>query len=147
MYRYARALMGRRDGTEDVLQEVFLRLLRVARRDPQALQARSYVLRVARNEAFRALAQHRRRGFEHNDCLLEIRDPNQGSETERLAIQEALAQLPMEQREVVHLKVYANMTFEEIGELTDVTRDTAASRYRYALGKLRRLLADEEQET
>jgi len=59
-------------------------------------------------------------------------------------LQEALMLLPDEQREVVHLKIHMNMTFAEIGQLTNVPLDTAASRYRYALEKLREMLSDVE---
>ena len=51
LYRYLSVLMGGRDRAEDVLQEVFLRLLSVAEKEPSALENRAYVFRVARNEA------------------------------------------------------------------------------------------------
>ena len=47
----------------------------------------------------------------------------------------------MEQREVVHLKIYDQMTFAQIAGASDISINTAASRYRYALAKLRTLLA------
>ena len=59
-------------------------------------------------------------------------------------IQAALAKLPPEQAEVVVLKIYQDMTFGEIGAVLEVSPDTAASRYRYALEKLRRILARDE---
>ena len=49
----------------------------------------------------------------------------------------ALAALPEEQRSVVHLHVWEDMTFREIGELLGLPTQTIASRYRYALDKLR----------
>jgi len=49
----------------------------------------------------------------------------------------ALEALPAEQREVLALKVDGELTFEEIGGLLNVSPNTAASRYRYALEKLR----------
>jgi len=146
VYRYLSVLMGSRSRAEDVMQEAFVRLLRVARRDPGALRNHAYVLRVARNEAYRALSRDGRQERGQGDGLLEIRDLRRGSESERMAIEEALASLPDEQREVIHLKTYMNMTFEEISRLTAVSQNTAASRYRYALEKLRNLLGDEEDE-
>ena len=59
---------------------------------------------------------------------------------ERLAIQAALLALPAEQREVVHLKVFEGLTFQEIAEFTDESIHTIASRYRYALEKMRAVL-------
>jgi RNA polymerase sigma-70 factor (ECF subfamily) len=45
--------------------------------------------------------------------------------------------LPPEQREVVHLKVFEGLTFQEIADLAGESINTVASRYRYALEKLR----------
>ena len=45
--------------------------------------------------------------------------------------------LPAEQKEVVFLKVFDGMTFKEIGSVCDVSSNTAASRYRYGIEKLR----------
>ena len=48
-----------------------------------------------------------------------------------------LAGLPMEQREVIVLKIWHRCTFEEIGELLDISPNTAAGRYRYGLQKIK----------
>src|SRR5437870_10443723 len=52
----------------------------------------------------------------------------------------ALAELPPEQREVIVLKIWQAHTFEEIGELLEISPNTAAGRYRYGLQKLRACL-------
>ena len=144
LYRYLSVLMGNPERAEDVMQEVFLRLVRVARKEPVAVQSRAYVFRLARNEAYRALRKRRREMTTCNCHLLETCDVRQGSEIERMTLEEALLKLPETQREAIHLKVYMDMTFAEIGQLTNVPLDTAASRYRYALEKLRRVLSDVE---
>jgi DNA-directed RNA polymerase specialized sigma24 family protein len=48
-----------------------------------------------------------------------------------------LAALPAEQREVIVLKIWHEYTFEEIGELLEISPNTAAGRYRYGLQKLK----------
>ena len=58
------------------------------------------------------------------------------SPAERAAMR-GLAALPQEQREVIVLKIWHEHTFEEIGELLDISPNTAAGRYRYGLQKLR----------
>ena len=58
----------------------------------------------------------------------------------REALSEALGELPPEQRAVVHLKLWEDLTFEHIAELLDIPLNTAASRYRYGLDKLRERL-------
>ena len=54
-----------------------------------------------------------------------------------------LAGLPRDQREVIVLKIWHKHTFQEIGELLDVSPNTAAGRYRYGLQKLRLFLKGE----
>jgi RNA polymerase sigma-70 factor (ECF subfamily) len=56
---------------------------------------------------------------------------------DRLALEKALRALPPEQREVIHLKVFEGHSFHEIAELTGESINTGASRYRYAMEKLR----------
>ena len=55
-------------------------------------------------------------------------------------LQQALQELPREQREVVVLKVWGEQTFESIGQTLDISPNTAASRYRYGLEQMRRLM-------
>ena len=53
------------------------------------------------------------------------------------ALDSSLDTLPSEQKAVVLLKVWEEMTFAEIAQALDISANTAASRYRYALDKLR----------
>ena len=66
--------------------------------------------------------------------------PIEGDER-RAAIEEAMKRLPEEQREVLVLKIWGELTFEAIGRELTVSANTVASRYRYALAALRRELA------
>jgi len=68
-------------------------------------------------------------------------DPRErGSRLER-----ALAALPREQREVVALKIDGGLTFAQVAEVLGISPNTAASRYRYALGRLRDRLGSDER--
>jgi RNA polymerase sigma-70 factor (ECF subfamily) len=55
-------------------------------------------------------------------------------------LSEALAQLPEEQRTVLHLKLWEGLTFDQIAGTLEISPNTAASRYRYGLDKLRERL-------
>jgi RNA polymerase sigma-70 factor (ECF subfamily) len=55
-------------------------------------------------------------------------------------VEEAMKKLPDYYREVLTLKIWGEMTFEQIAETLDIPMNTAASRYRYALQQLRRIL-------
>ena len=56
----------------------------------------------------------------------------------RLAV--VLQEVPEEQRTILLLKVYQDLTFQEIAQQLDISANTAASRFRYGLAKLRSLL-------
>ena len=71
--------------------------------------------------------------------LLEKLDEDTGEQYHDL-IEEVIRKLPAEQREVLHMKIYEDKTFSEIGEMIGVPVNTAASRYRYAMNKLKEML-------
>jgi RNA polymerase sigma-70 factor, ECF subfamily len=57
-----------------------------------------------------------------------------------------LGELPEDQREVIVMHVWAELTFSEIGELLGVSSNTVASRYRYAMAKLRDSMCAKDME-
>ena len=71
------------------------------------------------------------------------RNPDE-SPQERAAMQ-CLEKLPPEQREVIVLKIWHEHTYEEIGELLQLSPNTVAGRYRYGMEKLRACLNTERQ--
>jgi RNA polymerase sigma-70 factor (ECF subfamily) len=52
------------------------------------------------------------------------------------AIEAALNQLPGDQREVIVMKIWGELTFAQIGDALEISPNTAASRYRYAIARL-----------
>ena len=134
LYRYAVMVLADTAAAADVVQTVFVALLR--RRSAPVLDER-YLRRAVRNECFSALRKRRRDVLASAVPILEAADAASDRPDERLALEQALRELPPDQREVVHLKVFEGMTFQEIADLTDESINTIASRYRYALEKLR----------
>jgi RNA polymerase sigma-70 factor (ECF subfamily) len=61
----------------------------------------------------------------------------------RIAIEAALCHLPTSQAEVLVMKIWGGLSFPQIAAALDISVNTAGSRYRYALAKLRELLAAE----
>lgn len=129
----------------DVIQELFLKLTARPERLAGVREARAFLIRLAHHLAIDA---HRRRSG--HAALVEraaaepialfamSSDPDQRAF--RTALADALADIPEEQRAVVHLKLWEEMTFAEIAEALDIPANTAASRYRYGLDKLQALL-------
>lgn len=143
LFRYAFAVAGSKEDAEDAVQEVFIRLARSPGRLSRVGDLKSYLFSSTRNAAYDIL-RARRRGGRLSDALelqLNIEtqhSPEMSSEQSTLCL--AMAGLPLEQREVLVLKVFEEMTFREIADLLAISVNTAASRYRYAIMKLRESL-------
>ena len=130
---YGRALGLSHAEAEDVVQETFLALLQ---KDNEPENPTHYCVRSFRNRALnyrRSLWRRLTRELESKRWFEYGPDE---SPTERAAMR-FLAELPVDQREVIVLKLWHNLTFEEIGELLELSPNTAAGRYRYGLDKLR----------
>ena len=134
LYRYAVMVLADPAAAADVVQAVFVSLLR--RRASPEFDER-YLRRATRNECFSALRKRRRDVLAGAGPMLEAVEGRRDGHDNRIAVEQALRELPPEQREVVHLKVFEGMTFQEIAETTDESINTVASRYRYAIEKLR----------
>lgn len=140
---YTAALIGDRSAAEDVLQQVFLKLLGGALKFPEG--PRPYLFRAVRNTALN-LHRLRARAVPLDEQRWFIQ-PAEALET-GLALEKALQQLPEEQREVVVMHIWGGLTMDEIAKLLELSPNTVASRYRYGLGKLREIMrgyqADDE---
>ena len=148
MLLLARQVVPVRADAEDVVQEAFVRFWtnRARATDPV-----SYLFACVRSAALDWRRSGRRRGRREQAAAKPEapadHTPLFASDVERderrSAIETALATLPEGQREVLVMKVWAKLTFPQIGRALDIPPDTAASRYRYALARLRGQLAEE----
>ena len=137
LFRYALMLLADHSGAEDAVQQVFAAVMR---QSGTVENAAHYLRRAVRNECYSAL----RRRLTHPTLaqpLLEPIAPEPVSADERIALERAIVALPPEQREVVHLHVFEGMTFQEAADVAGESINTMSSRYRYALEKLRNILA------
>ena len=140
---------------EDVVQEAFVRFWRSRERDRvgnSVTDAVAYLYACVKHAALDHLRGGRRR-LRREEAVASARAELQSDEPlltgpleqaeRRQAIEAALERLPEPQREVLVLKVWAGLSFPQIARALGVPPDTAASRYRYAVGKLREQLAGE----
>jgi RNA polymerase sigma-70 factor (ECF subfamily) len=132
---------------EDILQTALLRFwpVRATAEEPLAML---YIL--VKNTALQHHRDARRLAARHAAAASRkpelTRDPvfaRLADDERRRTIEAALDELPETQKEVLILKIWLNLTFERIAEILSIPADTAASRYRYALEKLRVLLCKE----
>jgi RNA polymerase sigma-70 factor (ECF subfamily) len=127
--------------TRDLLQEIFVKIARDEKLLAGVCEERAFLIRLAHNAAIDLM---RRRGTRERtkEYFGETISPfapanHPDGKLFRDELSDALAELPEEQRAVAHLKLWSGLTFEEIAAALDISPNTAASRYRYAIDKLR----------
>lgn len=142
LYRLLVAMLGNSEDAEDVLQEVFVKL--ATKSLSRIANLRPYLFRMARNEAINMLRRRQREQRLVESCIdenipLTANVPSAVNHD----WQKLLARLPLEQREIVALKIWEEMTFAEIAAVVKTSPNTAASRYRYGIERLRKLYEEE----
>jgi RNA polymerase sigma-70 factor (ECF subfamily) len=131
--------------TRDLLQDIFIKLAREPKLLSGVRDERAFLIRLAHNAAIDLMRRRGTRDKTRERLAAGIISPfapaaDPDEQTFRAALAEALAELPPEQRAVVHLKLWEGLTFEEIAAVLEISPNTAASRYRYGLDKLREQL-------
>jgi RNA polymerase sigma-70 factor (ECF subfamily) len=123
---------------EDIVQEAFVKFWRRNHRvDNRALlyaTVRSIALDVIRRDSRRA----RREAEVFSDSEQSIGPQFELGDESQLALAAAIDRLPHEQREVLVMKIWNELTFAEIATALGISNNTAASRYRYALTALKK---------
>jgi len=139
---YGRALGLSHSEAEDVLQETFMALLKMEQVPDNPLH---YCIRGFRNRAFnyrRGLLRRLTRELESKQWF----ERNSDESPQEHAATRCLQKLPPDQREVIVLKIWHEHTFEEIGELLQLSPNTVAGRYRYGMEKLRACFREQTYE-
>jgi RNA polymerase sigma-70 factor, ECF subfamily len=140
MYRAAVRILGRREDAEDVVQDVFLAVVRCRERLIDVSDLTAYLFAALRRAAGRCAQRRARAPLTSQPAVGEVAaqaEPAQPDVQRCRRLQQAIGSLPDHQREVVALKIDGGLTFAQIAEVTEVSINTVASRYRYALQKLR----------
>ena len=134
---YGRALGLSHSEAEDVLQDTFVSLMNLAAEPEKPV---NYCIRTFRNKALnyrRSLWRRLARELESKSWFERVAHES----PEELAAMRCLSQLPPEQREVIVLKIWQQLTFENIAELLEMSPNTVAGRYRYGIQKIRACLS------
>lgn len=155
-------IVGNRENAEDVTSEFFIKLWDIADKYVPGTGHRAWLSRIARNMAVDFLRSHKREipydvGEQEFETLSasddgakergrmgggvsqsDNRDATAEEAVSNLTVQEALERLKPAEREIVHLKIIGDMSFEEIAGLLEIPMGTVTWRYREAIKKLRR---------
>lgn len=148
---FARQQTRTSEDAEDVFQEALLRLWKSGMTDTAGdgssepclagafTQIRRAAIDLARKNIRRANRETRAVELDGATDVVWFKDTMEQDERSR-QIEQAIQTLPDYYKEVIILKIWGELTFEQIAETLDIPMNTAASRYRYALDRLRRTL-------
>ncbi len=151
LFRFLCGLCSDTTLAEEVFQETWLSLIRSESEQREAVQFKTWLYQIARNRLIDHWRKHAKRQALQDEFDEQLhgaaaseRSPEQqlSLARDRQRLQLALDNLPAEQREVFLLRAHGDLELGEIAELTQTPAETVKSRLRYALQKLRRLLAD-----
>ncbi len=145
--REAHRLLKSKDDAEEAVQEALVRAWRMQHRCRNRQMPMPWLLQITRNEAFRLMERSRRRAEVLSDDVREP-DPGAGSAVEalveRLTVREAVAMLPMRDRELLELRYGKDLTQPKVAELTGLPEGTVKVRLHRARNRLRVALGEAE---
>ncbi len=136
--RAALRMLASRSDADDALQEVLVGLVTSRHRLLHVEDLNAYMFASLVRVANRLMKRQRRQptSLESLDQIAQ-RSVADAASVDEEALNNAVQRLPEKQREVIVLKTDAQMTFASIASLLGISLNTAASRYRYGLEKLR----------
>ena len=152
---YIRMMVKDNDVADDILQETFIKAVRVIDEGRYADTGKflSWILRIAHNQVidhFRS--QKNAKTVSESDAgynmLGTLRFAERTVEDAMISsqieedVRRLIERLPAEQREVVMMRYYSGLSFQEIADQTDVSINTALGRMRYALISLRKMIKE-----
>lgn len=160
LYRYLLRQCGKAEDAQELFQDVWTNLIRARKRYEVRAKFTTYLFRLAHNRVVdfyrkstnnpismsNPLGPDNEDGGDIDELSASDREqPQRQAELRRLGerLLAAIDQLPAAQREAFLLREEAGFTIEQIGEITGVNQETAKSRLRYAVAKLRVSIKDE----
>jgi RNA polymerase sigma factor (sigma-70 family) len=141
-----------RDVTEDVFQDTFIKVIKTLKKGKYNEEGKflPWVMRIAHNLVIDHFRRNKRMPTFKNTDEFDIFSVLGDGElnAEKLLVKEQILsdvrrlidELPEDQREVLKMRMYKDMSFKEISENTGVSINTALGRMRYALINLRKLI-------
>jgi len=155
IWRYLERNVGNRATADELMQEVWFAVARDARRFVPEARFTTWLFTIARNRMIDAQRRQRRQvslegvGYEAQPVIGQLTtEPDVGPLAAAVvreqagALNEAMAQLPREQRDAFLLHVEGELSVEEVATVTQSSFEATKSRLRYARSRLRELLSE-----
>ena len=134
LYRYLLRLAGTETGANDLYQGAWEKVIAARRKLPHKAPFRAWLFRVAHNHAMD--------GFRRRQAETGL----EAAAEQRQSLESAVQALPAEQRDALLLKLEGGLDLDEIARVTGVGKETAKSRLRYAVARLKKTMASESTE-
>ncbi|CAM1367081.1 RNA polymerase, sigma subunit, ECF family [Tenacibaculum sediminilitoris] len=152
LYSFIYSKVQNRDTTEDIFQDTFIKVIRTLKKGNYNEEGKflPWVMRIAHNLIIDYFRKNNRiptfNNSEEFDIFSVISDATLNAESKIIKeqilndVKELVEELPKEQKEVLKMRIYNDMSFNEISENTGVSINTALGRMRYALINLRKII-------
>ncbi len=151
VYRYIRRLSGSEQLAEEITSDTFFKALRSVREFRGECDLRVWLCQIAKNCYYSYLKKNRRYAGDAALANMPDTDPTAGEQLERQddlrCIQKALHTLPEQYKEVFMWRVYAELSFAQIGQLFGKTDNWACVTYHRAKAMLKHRLEETDDET
>ena len=143
-----------KDNAEDLFQETFIKVIKTLKRGVYNEEGKflPWIMRIAHNLVIDFFRKNKRfPSFDKNekyDIFQLIKDENPSIERHLIDdqiqkdLKKIIIKLPQDQKEVLNMRLYKEMSFKEISEATGVSINTALGRMRYAIINLRKLILE-----
>ena len=148
LYRYILRLCGDEASANDLYQGSWEKIIRARRSYRPAAPFRAWMYRIAHNHVM----DHFRRGRPESEIRPEAMESGTagpddllGDEHREVRLRQALDQLPAKQKDAILLKLDAGLDLQTIADVLGVNRETAKSRLRYAVARLKQALKEPER--
>lgn len=150
VYRIVRRMVIDHDDTDDLVQEVFIKVYNHLDNFQGESRLFTWIYRIATNECLRFLDKKRKRYFlpiadvtGELSHKLESSQYVDGDEIQ-LKLQKAVLTLPDKQRAVFHMKYYENMKYETMAEITGTSIGSLKASYHHAVKKIEEILTNDK---
>jgi RNA polymerase sigma-70 factor (ECF subfamily) len=158
VFSYIMLMVKDQDVAEDIFQDTFIKVIKTLKTGKYTEEGKflSWVMRIAHNLVIDHFRRAKRMpsvekgAGEDYDVFSFIKIPDSSPEEKLMKqqtydrLQKLIEKLPKEQKEVLYMRHYADMSFQEIADQTQVSINTALGRMRYAIINLRKLMHEHQ---
>ncbi len=141
-----------KDATEDIFQDTFIKVINTLKKGKYREEGKflPWTMRIAHNLVIDYFRKNKKiNTFNNTDefnIFSVLKDESLNAENQIVKeqlyddVRKLIKELPSDQKEVLVMRMYRDMSFKEIAEITDVSINTALGRMRYALINMRKLI-------